>query len=225
MPSIIATLTIGQAPRSDLAPLFDAVLPKGVRCIHAGVLDGLTLEEIARRFAPEAGEPLLTSKLLDGSAVVMGKSAVRRGLEAAIERLEDAGAVLIVLLCTGDFEGLPSRRAKLIEPDHVVPPVVAALAGGGTLGVLVPLEEQARTEGRKWRASGLPVVYAAASPYTATPEEVRTAARKLKAAGAEMIALDCMGYRLSHKMLCQEATGLSVVASSDLVVRLTGALL
>lgn len=107
MPSIIATLTIGQAPRSDLAPLFDAVLPKGVRCIHAGVLDGLTLEEIARRFAPEAGEPLLTSKLLDGSAVVMGKSAVRRGLEAAIERLEDAGGGTDRSSLYGRFRGAP----------------------------------------------------------------------------------------------------------------------
>ena len=41
-----ATLTIGQAPRPDLAPVFNAIAPAGTEVVHAGCLDGLTKAEV-----------------------------------------------------------------------------------------------------------------------------------------------------------------------------------
>ena len=221
----IGTLTIGQAPRSDIAPLIDAILPEGVTCRHAGVLDGLTDSEIAERFAPKPNEGLLTSKLLDGRAVVMGKSAVREALQQKIEMLEADGCSIIVLLCTGEFEGLKTKQARLIEPDHVSPPVVEALAGKCTLGVMVPLAEQAQSEATKWLGTKMKLVFSAASPYTATEDEVKTAAKELVEQGADFVVLDCMGYRLQHKGWCREVIDLPVVASTDLMVNLLRAML
>ncbi len=51
----MGTLTIGQAPRSDITPILDAALPSHVRCLHAGVLDGLDDAAIAARFFAATG--------------------------------------------------------------------------------------------------------------------------------------------------------------------------
>ena len=67
-----ATLTIGQAPRPDLAPVFNAIAPAGTEVVHAGCLDGLTKAEVDKQFAPVGSEGLLTSRMLDGTAVVLG---------------------------------------------------------------------------------------------------------------------------------------------------------
>ena len=57
-----ATLTIGQAPRPDLAPVFNAIAPAGTEVVHAGCLDGLTKAEVDKQFAPvgSARTPHLT---------------------------------------------------------------------------------------------------------------------------------------------------------------------
>ena len=220
-----ATLTIGQAPRPDLAPVFNAIAPEGVEVIHAGVLDGLTVEEIARDFAPLPGEGLLTSRLVDGTAVVMGKSAVRRGLQQKIDMLEAQGANPIVLLCTGEFEGLATKKARLIEPDRLLPPIFSALLNPMQVGVLVPLIEQAVSELHKWEGFSKKPVFAAASPYTATKEELQAGARRLAELGAEVIVLDCMGYSAALRDVCAEAVDVPVIASSSMVAQLVKNLL
>ena len=140
-----ATLTIGQAPRPDLAPVFNAIAPAGTEVVHAGCLDGLTKAEVDKQFAPVGSEGLLTSRMLDGTAVVLGKSAVRKALQEKIHQLEKAGCSPIVLLCTGEFEGLTTEKVRLIEPDRLLPPVFAALLNPLQVGVMVPLIEQAQS--------------------------------------------------------------------------------
>lgn len=185
-----ATLTIGQAPRPDLAPVFNAIAPAGTEVVHAGCLDGLTKAEVDKQFAPVGSEGLLTSRMLDGTAVVLGKSAVRKALQEKIHQLEKAGCSPIVLLCTGEFEELTTEKVRLIEPDRLLPPV-----------------------------------FAAASPYTASKEELQEAARKLAHQGAEVIVLDCMGYSKTLRDICAEAVDVPVIASSTMVAELTANLL
>ena len=60
---LLATLTIGQAPRHDVVPIIDRHVPDGVRRLHRGVLDGLSRGEIDRRYRPEPGEPALITRL------------------------------------------------------------------------------------------------------------------------------------------------------------------
>lgn len=228
-----ATLTIGQAPRPDLAPVFNAIAPAGTEVVHAGCLDGLTKAEVDEQFAPVGSEGLLTSRMLDGTAVVLGKSAVRKALQEKIHQLEKAGCSPIVLLCTGEFEGLTTEKVRLIEPDRLLPPVFAALLNPLQVGVMVPLIEQAQSELNKWKGldkppvKGLdkPPVFAAASPYTASKEELQEAARKLAHQGAEVIVLDCMGYSKTLRDICAEAVDVPVIASSTMVAELTANLL
>ena len=102
-----ATLTIGQAPRPDLAPVFNAITPAGTEVVHAGCLDGLTKAEVDKQFAPVGSEGLLTSRMLDGTAVVLGKSAVRKALQEKIHQLEKAG-------CSPSCSLRSSRSAMMV---------------------------------------------------------------------------------------------------------------
>ena len=55
MKASLITLTIGQSPRSDILPLLQAHLP-AEQVAHAGLLDGLSLTEVAQFYAPAPGE-------------------------------------------------------------------------------------------------------------------------------------------------------------------------
>ncbi len=87
----LGTLTIGQAPRPDITPVLDAALGIGIDRIDAGVLDGLTREEIMSGFGPRPGDGLLVTRLSDGSSVTIGKTAVEAGAIARIAALEAQG--------------------------------------------------------------------------------------------------------------------------------------
>jgi len=114
---------------------------------------------------------------------------------------------------------------RLIEPDRLLPPVFAALLNPLQVGVMVPLIEQAQSELNKWKGLDKPPVFAAASPYTASKEELQEAARKLAHQGAEVIVLDCMGYSKTLRDICAEAVDVPVIASSTMVAELTANLL
>ncbi|MEN3262242.1 AroM family protein [Sodalis endosymbiont of Spalangia cameroni] len=218
--SKIGTLTIGQAPRPDIAPLLDAALPPQVACIHAGLLDGLDDEAIAARFAVQPGGAVLTSRLLDGRAVVMDKAAVGTAVQEKIHALDAQGCDIIALLCTGEFHGLTTQRAWLMEPDLILPATQTALVGQRRAGILVPLASQIDSEKEKWRGLAVAPVFAVASPYTAPEEEVAAAARSLAQQGAEVILTDCMGYTAWHKDICAREAALPVLLANQLLADL-----
>ncbi len=217
---LLGTLTIGQAPRSDITPILMQHLPPSVRCLHVGVLDGLSKEEIATRFAPRPSGAVLTTRLLDGSSVVIGKPAVHLALQQKLNQLEAHGCRTIVLLCTGEFDRLTCQDAWLIEPDHVVPPVVATLVKSHQVGVVVPLQEQMQSEARKWQSLTRSPLYGVASPYGEGPGVLVRAVQDLKGRGAEILVLDCMGFTERHRELAREASGLPVLLSNALIARL-----
>src|SRR5690348_16364766 len=103
---VLGTLTIGQAPRADVVPIIDRHVPEGVRRIHRGVLDGLSDAEIAARYLAEPGEAALVTRLNDGRVVELSRSRMRDGAEQALKRLEADSCDVILILCTGTFEGL-----------------------------------------------------------------------------------------------------------------------
>jgi protein AroM len=147
----LGTLTIGQAPRLDVMPIIDRHVPERVRRIHRGVLDGLSHAEIAARYLAEPGEAALVTRLKDGRVAELSRSRMRDGAEQALKRLEADGCDVILILCTGTFEGLRSERAWLVEPDHIIPATVAGLMEKRQLGIIVPIASQIESERDKWR--------------------------------------------------------------------------
>ncbi|CAN7535362.1 AroM family protein [Bosea sp. LjRoot90] len=215
----LGTLTIGQAPRADITPILDAVLAPELPRLHAGVLDGLSREEIARDFAPQPDGALLITKLLDGTSVVIDRARTERAAQAKLAMLEDAGCSTILMLCTGHFASLATRRSRLIEPDRILPPTVAALVQGAQLGIIVPLAEQIASEAGKWVPLARAPIYAAASPYGSDGPSVAEAAEALAEGGAQILLMDCMGFVERHRQEAA-AAGLPVILSNALIAKI-----
>lgn len=224
MMTSFATLTIGQAPRSDIMPLLDEYLPRD-RVTHTGLLDGLTREQIRARFEPAAGEDILVSRLLDGTQVRLASARVEAALQQKIDELEHQGCSTILLLCTGVFHHLKARQALLLEPDRIIAPLMSGLVGGHQLGIVVPVVEQITHQSSKWGALATPPCYATASPYEADEHTLMKAAQSLKAQGAQIVLLDCIGYRRSHVDLIRRHLDVPVLLSNSLVVKLAADLL
>ncbi|KAL0574172.1 hypothetical protein V5O48_007781 [Marasmius crinis-equi] len=162
---ILGLITIGQSPRVDLTPELKSWIP-GVEIVERGALDGLEKTEIEEKFSPREGEIVLTSRLRDGSSVVMGHDHILPILQEAITSLEIGGSSredpnvihppcdVILMACTGSFPKF-SHRKPLLIPEDMMTLGLAALANTvalstdsedgthqGVVGVLVPLPEQ-----------------------------------------------------------------------------------
>src|SRR3954469_8240348 len=88
---ILGTLTIGQAPRPDVVPIIDRYVASRVRRIHRGVLDSLSRAGIDARYKPEPREPVLVTRLQDGSTVKLSRARMRDGVQDLVRLLENEG--------------------------------------------------------------------------------------------------------------------------------------
>jgi protein AroM len=222
---VLGTLTIGQAPRTDVVPIIERHVPDGTRLVHRGALDGLTRAEIADRFTPEPNEAALITRLQDGSSIQLSRRRMRDQVQRVIGDLEGDGCDVILLLCTGTFTGLECQRAWLVEPDHIIPGMVAGLVERRQLGILVPIAGQIVSEAEKWRLLARPPLFAAASPYGDDGEDAALAAgRELRSKGAEAVLLDCIGFVERHRAMLSPL-GLPVILSNAIVAKAVGELL
>jgi len=217
----LGLVTIGQSPREDIMPQMTPFLPGDVELRHMGALDGLAHEQILE-LAPGPGDYVLHTRLRDGSSVTIGREGIVSLVQACIDKLEEEGANPILLLCTGEFPELHSRRL-LIEPDRLLINVIRGL-GVRRLGVMVPLPSQVGELTEKWDEIGVAVTFSAASPYT-DENQVTRAARELDGHELDLVIMDCMGYTRAHKRAVSRATGRPVMLSSSVVARVVGELL
>ncbi|CAK6495647.1 hypothetical protein PANNVG_02679 [Pantoea sp. Nvir] len=224
MTKSLVTLTIGQSPRSDIMPLLAACLP-AEQTDHVGLLDGLSEAEIAARFAPDAQDGVLVSRLRNGTQVRLATAKVEQGLQAKIAALEAEGYDTILLLCTGEFGALTAKSALLLEPDRIIPPLVSAIVQDHQVGIVVPVEEQMQQQANKWRNLQRRPCFAVASPYIPDNEKLTDAALSLQEQGADVVVLDCIGYNQTHRDFLQKLLGIPVLLSNVLVAKLAAELI
>lgn len=215
----LGMITIGQVPRTDVAPFLLRQLEGRAELVQAGVLDGWSFEAIEAELSPVGSSYVLTSRLADGQAVVVARDKIMPLLQRKITALEARGIRHILLLCTGVFPGLQAASAHLIEPDRILTPAVAALAGNRRLGVVCPLPEQADALVTKFAEYGVEPVFAAASPYTGSWQDFAAAVKELNGR-ADVLLLDCMGYTEEHRSWVTALSGLPTILSSSLMSKL-----
>ncbi|WP_103110882.1 AroM family protein [Brevibacillus reuszeri] len=215
----VGMITIGQAPRNDIAPIIETHLAGRAELIQCGVLDGMTVEAIRQNLSPAPGEYVLTSRLPDGEQVVMSRESIQPILQEKIRGLESLGIPNILLLCTGVFPGLHTESAVLLEPDQMIPPVVAILAKGRRLGVIAPLQEQVSALREKYTPYGLDPVFAVASPFTLDKQVYQQALEPLRDQ-VDLLLMDCMGYSEEARQLVSELTEKPVILSTALMSKL-----
>lgn len=216
---MLGLATIGQSPRDDVVPsMFGTPSPT---MPQAGALDGLTPSQVAE-LAPGPDEHPLVTRLRDGSEVVIAKERVTPLLEAAIARLEDQGANIVCVLCTGEFVDI-SSVARIVYPDRVLAGVIDAVLPSGTIGAIVPHEGQRQSMIAKWSGRARAVEIATVSPYSGGAT-FGDAAAALERAGAELIVMDCMGYSLEMQSKAQTAVTVPVILANRVVGAVLSAL-
>ena len=219
----IGLITIGQAPRSDVVPDMAEILGHDVEILEAGALDGLTSADIAP-LAPEGDDEILVTRLADGSPVFVGKTKMIPRVEARIAALEDRGAALTVLLCTGEFPKLRARR-PFLEPQPLLLGLLRAMTFTGRLGVLTPSERHVPQTTARWLASGFDAHVAPLSPYEEhDPAAVRRAAFALRDAGAGLVVMDCIGFRRKTRDEIAALVGAPALLANLLVARVAAEL-
>lgn len=210
----IGMVTIGQSPRNDVITEIRGILGP-VEIVETGCLDELTKKQI-ETLKPKEREPFLVTLLRDGSSVQVSKEKTTNRLQQRIKELENEDVTLIVLLCTGDFTNLKSRKL-IIEPGRLIRKIVQGmLTKGKKLGVIIPSSEQIEQTKKKWGAVD-PVV-AVASPY-GNPEKIREAAKTLLTKNVDLTVLDCIGYTRQMKQEVKEITGKPVILSRTVIAR------
>lgn len=223
MMTSFATLTIGQAPRSDIMPLLTAHLPDEP-VTHFGLLDGLSREQIEQRYAPREGDAVLVAVLLDGSQILLSAANAERGLQEKIDQLEAQGCTTILLLCGGEFGQLHASSALLIEPERMIPPLIGAMVGTHRAGIVVPVESQIGWQANKWRKLEKPPCFAVASPYLTDDQALTEAAKRFAEQGAEVVVLDCIGYNHHHVKVLEQHLDVPVLLANVLMVQLAAEL-
>jgi len=157
----IAAVTIGQTPRPDLLEPLLARAGTDVEVIEIGALDGLTPEQLPHR---ERGPSPLTTRLRDGARVTLDEADLAPLVQHAIDRADDAGAEVTLLLCAGGFLGA-TARGTLVRPFDAAVATLRRL-GARRVTVIVPFEGQAEPSRRKWAAAGVDAAPLVGDPAT-----------------------------------------------------------
>jgi len=204
MARTLGIITIGQAPRDDIAALFAQHAPAGTRVVLRGALDGLSDAEVDK-LPPESGGDTLYTRLRGGRDVKISKKAVIARSPKTIARLRDDGCDAIVYACTGDFPPMSGDEGVLF-PSRVLNGLATGLLPKGRLGLLIPLPEQAEKLISKWTRPGLEIVAEALAP-SADAKAANAAAERLAARKPDLVAMDCMSYTPVTKEQVKPALG------------------
>ena len=197
MPRTLGIITIGQAPRDDIASLFATHAPAGTKVILRGALDGLSDAEVDT-LKPENGADTLYTRLRGGRDVKISKKAVIARSPAAFAKLRADGCDVLVYACTGDFPPLAGDEG-VVFPSRVLNGLATGLLPRGRLGLLIPLRRAGRQAHFEMGAAGSRG--RGRSPGAQCRRRTRPgqAARRLAAHKPDLVAMDCMSYTPTTK--------------------------
>ncbi|MEO8273809.1 MAG: AroM family protein [Chloroflexota bacterium] len=201
----VGAVTIGQTPRPDLLePLLERV-GADAEIIEVGALDGQDADRLRSRLGRRGrqGSPTypLTTRLRDGSPVRLDEADLAPLVQEAIDRAENAGAEVTLLLCAGGFLDATGRR-PLVRPFDAGSARLRDL-GVRRLAVLVPYEGQADPARRKWQAAGFQ-----ATALVGDPESIEL---PTDLAGLDGLVLDYVGHASRVVKALRDRTAAPVV--------------
>lgn len=219
---IVGLLTIGQSARDDLFPEIKRFFQPHIIAVEAGVLDGLSKDQIAN-LAPSAVEEPLVTRLKKNIPVVVGKKKIMPFIQQKIDYLEKSGTNLITLLCTSPFRSI-SSKSLILQPGYLLNALVTALAPESSIGVFIPLEEQKKAAEQSWHKLGIDAFVENASPY-GNSKALKHAAYRLSACkDLSLIIMNCLGYSLKMKQLISPFFQVPIILPRTLLARTINAL-
>lgn len=214
----VGALTIGQSPRVDIIPEIQSVLGASIEIVERGVLDGLELEAV-KKMSPRANDHTLVTRMRDGIEVKVTKAHLMERMQHCISEFQTEPVEMIMLLCTGEFPAISSKKI-LVRPDRIIRHVVQALLNEGRLGLVVPSPDQIHQLKEKWEKIAHQVVAKSVSPYTGTDEEMTDIAKKLASEDVDLVVLDCMGFNTKTRSLFKAITQKPVLLPRTVMARI-----
>ena len=224
MSATLAILTIGVVPLREVMPLLTEHIRED-QITHVSLLGTMTREAAMEAYAVSPGDDVLIALLNDNRLVELSRQKIERDLQALVEVLDNQDYDVILLMSTAPVSGLVARKAILIEPQRIIPPLVNSIVDGHQVGVIVPIPELMKTQRIKWQALQNPPHYALANPIHGNDAELISAGQKLLGEGADVLMLDCLGFHQHHRDVLQKALDVPVLLSNVLVARLAAELL
>ena len=224
MKATLAILTIGVVPVSEVLPLLTEHVSEQ-QITHHSLLGKLSREEVMEDYAPDAGDVVLPTLLYDGGLANVSLRKIERALQSVIEVLDNQGYDVILLMSTANITGLVARKAILLEPMRIIPPLVGSIVDSHQVGVIVPIPELLENQSQKWQGLVNAPLLAVANPIWDSEAKLIDAGRDLLDRGADVLMLDCLGFHQRHRDLLQKTLDVPVLLSNVLVARLASELL
>ncbi|MCU6669094.1 AroM family protein [Enterobacteriaceae bacterium H4N4] len=224
MKATLAILTIGVVPVSEVLPLLTEHVSEQ-QITHHSLLSQLSRDEVMEDYAPEPGDVLLPTLLSDGGLANVSLRKIERALQSVIEVLDNQGYDVILLMSTANITGLVARKAILLEPMRIIPPLVGSIVDSHQVGVIVPIPELLENQSQKWQGLVNAPLLAVANPIWDSEAKLIDAGRDLLDRGADVLMLDCLGFHQRHRDLLQKTLDVPVLLSNVLVARLASELL
>lgn len=220
----MAILTIGVVPLAGVLPLLTEHI-REEQIAHISLLGEMTPDEVMAEYAVGDGEKGLLTLLSNNQLVMVSRQKIERDVRSAIAMLDRQHYDVILLLSSEQLTGFTTHHAILLEPQRIIPPLVASIVDGHQVGVIVPVEEIMPMQRQKWLSLEKSPYYALANPFTGIDSELLTAGKTLLEQGADVLVLDCLGYYQHHRDVLQKALDVPVLLSNVLVSRLAAELL
>ena len=211
---MIGLVTLGHSPRPDHEEIYDAIVP-GVPRTLVGALDGLDCSE-AQTLEDKQGVSPLVCLLSDKTTVEIPLPTLFPYIEHQVEALAVKGARLAVVLCCGGFPIINSSIQVLL-PGMILAALTRVICPAGTVGIIVPNKAQEAAAVEHWNEQGVAVASAVVSPYEG--RGFTEAGEKFRALSADLVAIDCMGFREEHRQKLRQLCGCPVLLPTTMVAR------
>ena len=217
MVSKIAVVTIGQAPRKDMASDMRQLKNTGLDVTEFGILDLLSMLEI-EALAPNAQDTdILVTLLTNGQQVKLSKKKLLPLVEKRMLDLQEF--TWILLMCTGDFANALTAK-NLLLPDRMLTYLIQGIRKDVRLGLIGPEPEQRTSVTEKWQKANFEFTFAASSPYHFDKHDLLAKAKLLEQQGAELLILDCMGYSNTMKNHIKNELNIPVIVPREAILNI-----
>ncbi len=177
----MAILTIGVVPLAGVLPLLTEHI-REEQIAHISLLGEMTPDEVMAEYAVGDGEKGLLTLLSNNQLVMVSRQKIERDVRSAIAMLDRQHYDVILLLSSEQLTGFTTHHAILLEPQRIIPPLVASIVDGHQVGVIVPVEEIMPMQRQKWLSlEKVAILRAGQSVYR---QRQRAINRRQNAAGA-----------------------------------------
>ena len=206
MSTTMAILTVGVVPVAEVLPLLTEHI-REEQITHISLLGKMTREDVMEDYALDSGDERLLTLLNDNQPAEVSRQKVERDLKHIIAMLDRQEYDVILFLSSEMLSGLTARNAILLEPQRIIPPLVASIVDGHQVGVIVPVEEVLPMQQQKWLSLENAPYYALANPISGSDSDLLSAGRALLEQGADVLVLDCLGYHQHHTRRIAKSAG------------------